>query len=47
MWQKRWMGVAEEGGQMWCRRVDGCSGGGRVAVIDEGWVIVVEWVDDW
>ena len=31
MWQKGWMGVAEEGGQMWCRRVDGCGRRG-------GWV---------
>ena len=33
MWQKGWMGVAEEGGQMWCRRVDGCSGGGWTNVV--------------
>ena len=35
-----------EGGWMYWRRVDGCDGG-WVPLVDEGWVVVVEWVDDW
>ena len=43
MW---WWVVYMDRGEWWWR-VDECGGGGWVAVMDEGWVIVVEWVDDW